>query len=76
MNSDLLVRPVMLWLPLDAVFILHLTKRCFDVVLAPVGQDDLVGAPVVVVGKQECLAEQGSLELLPGTLAKAVDEVG
>ncbi len=55
---------------------LHLAERAFDMVLGAIAAHDVGVAPVVVVGEQQRLAEQGRPQLLPGRLVEGVGERG
>jgi hypothetical protein len=56
----------------DVVGIFHLAKRALDVMLGAVATHDLGIGPVIVVGEQDGLAEQGLLQALPGAVIEAV----
>ena len=73
-DLDLLIGPVVLGAQGDAVRPLHLAEGAFDVVLGAIAAHDVGVAPVVVVGEQERLAEQGRLQVLPSRLVEVVGE--
>ena len=75
-DLDLLIGPVVLGAQGDAVGALHLAEGPFDMVLGAIAAHDIGIAPVVVVGEQERLAEQGRPQVLPGRLVEGVGEGG
>ena len=75
-DLDLLIRPVILWAQGATLRPLHLAERAFDLVLGAIAAHDVSVAPVVVVGEQQRLAEQGRPQLLPGRLVEGVGERG
>ena len=75
-DLDLLIRPVVLRAQGAALRPLHLAERAFDMVLGAIAAHDVGVAPVVVVGEQQRLAEQGRPQLLPGRLVEGVGERG
>ena len=64
-NPDLLVRPMMERPPADEMRILHPLERFFDVMLVPVGPNDILIAPEGLVGKKNVLAEGGARAFHP-----------
>jgi hypothetical protein len=63
MNAEFLIGPVKSGRKTDPVGILHLFKGIFNMVLSSTGKDDLLRAPVVIVGTQNALAEAFAFDL-------------
>ena len=57
MDMDLLVGPVELWSYGEMLVVLALTKDIFDLALAAVGQEDILGGPLVTVGDYDSFSE-------------------
>lgn len=66
MNPELLVSPVKSRRETDPVGILHLFEGIFNIVLSAAGKDNLLRAPVVIVGTQDALTKAGAFEFFEG----------
>jgi len=61
MNPDLRVRPVIHRLPADEIRALRLTEGRLDLIAVPIGQDDLIRAPLRMIGEKDVLSEPTSV---------------
>jgi len=64
MHVDFLVGPVVLGPESQVLVVFDLAKDGFDLALAPVGQDDILGGPLVTVRDNDPLAEDLRLQML------------
>lgn len=71
-DPDLLIGPMKHGLPADERRVFHLLEGGLDVVLRPIGEDDLVGGPVGLVGEEDALAEHPRLEVGVGRVVQPV----
>src|SRR5438552_19161620 len=76
MHLDLLVRPMPLGTKGQVVRILEVAKGRFHMMLSAITPHDVSVAPIVVVGEQNRLAEQGALQALPGRPLETITQRG
>jgi hypothetical protein len=66
MNPEFLISPVKSWRETDPVRIFHLFEGVFNMGLSAAGENNLLRAPVVIIGTQDALAEACAFKFFEG----------